>query len=148
MKKNAFTLVELMVVVVIVAILAVVTVPIYQKYRCQSKWGDVQGCLASVELRLENYRSNHGVYPTDNIWTRLGFDGGVAPDCGNHYEVGVTTTATTYIVYLKDTKKPLPCTDTGFNDTWASVSTTSDIYHVYNSVDKTSESLPTGFTVP
>ena len=148
MKIKAFTLVELMIVVVIITILAVVTVPMYQRYRCKAQWSDVQGCLASVELRLENYRSNHGVYPTNNVFTRLGYDGGTAPDCGTYYEVGVVTTATTYLIYLKDTKRPLPCTAAGTNDTWAKVSTTSEIYHVFNSVNKTSESLPTGFVVP
>jgi len=150
MNRKGFTLVELMVVVAIVAILAAVAVPMYSKYRCRASWADVQGCMADIGMRLENYRSNRGRYPAGgSIWSDLGYTSG-APDCGDHYEGNVITTNSTYLVYFKDTKRPLSCTQSSSfdNDVWALVNTSSKVYHVYNTSNESEEPLPANFVIP
>ncbi len=151
MKKRAFSLVELMTVVAVVAIIAIVAAPIYTTQRCKADWGEVQSCLSDMALRMENYRSNHGRYPDQaNAWALLGYPGGNAPTCGAHYQASAKTTNNTYTIWFSDTVKNLRCTSRSVhsNDVWAMVSASPEIYHLYNTVDDSTETLPTGFTVP
>ncbi len=151
MKRKGFTLVELMVVVAIIAILAAVTIPMYSRYKCRASWGDVQGSLADISMRLENYKSNHGRYPSSGTaWADLGYDGGLPPEQGDHYIAGISTTNSTYVVYFKDTKNELSCTRTSIfdNDVWALTNKSPKVYHVYNTENGTEEPLPAGFTIP
>ena len=154
MKHKAFTLVELMVVVAIIAIIAMVAVPMYSTYRCKAAWGNVQSCISDISLRLENYKSNRGVYPTGaTVWADLGYAGGTAPECGDNYEATIQSTATAYLILLADTKDPLRCTvGSAFDsDKWGVLSTSPKVYHLCNTADEKSEplpSLPTGITDP
>ena len=148
--KKGFTLVEIMVTVAIIALLAAISVPMYQKQRCKGEFADAQSCLADLSVRMENYRSNHGVYPdSSSIWADLGLAG--APTCGN-YEAGADTTDELYLVWAKDTVQPLNCTaGSGFaNDTWAVISTDPRVYHVFDVVKEIEDPLPAGFplTIP
>lgn len=149
MKSRGFTLVELMVVVGVIAILAAVAIPYYGRYRCKADWAEVQSVLADVAIRMENYRSDRGTYPTADHWTALGYDG-VAPDNNSsHYAVTVESTASTYLVYMQDTKREINCTAGSAydNDTWAVINTSSKVFHVYNTVDESTDPLPAPYSL-
>lgn len=148
MRKAAFTLTELMVTVAIMSILVAVAIPSYSRMRCKADWSELQSSLADIALRMENYRSNHGVYPASGDWSLLGFVG--EPEVGIHYQAFISSTDTSYVIAMKDTKKPINCSGAaGFeNDIWAKTNTSPKIYHVSNSVDKTTEALPSGYSLP
>lgn len=63
--RSAFTLVELMIVVVIVAILALVAIPLYQGSVTGAKMSEgIAGC-GSIRTALRVYAASHsGTYPT------------------------------------------------------------------------------------
>ena len=148
MQKKGFTLVELMVVVVIIGVLAAIALPSYGRMRCKADWSELQGTLADISLRMENYRTNHGRYPTANQWAELGYPG--TPYVGKHYEAYISSTARTYIIAMKDTLRPLNCSGAaGFeNDIWVKINSAPEIIHHVNTVNKTTAPVPAGYTVP
>lgn len=67
-KKNAFTLIELMIVVAIIGILAAIAIPKFSALVDKSKEGATKGALASIRTALSVYYSdNEGVFPSDNL---------------------------------------------------------------------------------
>ena len=146
MRKKAFTLIEVMVVVAIIAIAVAVATPMYRSYSAKSKWGDVQGCVADIALRMENYRANHGVYPTDDVWTNLN----TTNDCNNSKwyrgEAAGLNSGTNYIIAFSDTNKKI--WGGSNHDIWIMVDSSPNIIHYQNPVDGKSETLPSGYTYP
>ncbi len=143
-KKTGFTLVEIMVVVAIIAIIAAVANSSYRTFSAKSKWGEVQPCLSDVALRMENYRTNHGVYPDPDLdddistsWEGLGTTG----DCSDHYAGGVTVfdNGARYIIAFCDSVKPI--WDTGVLDTWIMIDTVPTVIHYQNPVEETTETV-------
>ena len=63
--KNAFTLVELLVVILIIGILAAVAVPQYQKAVYKSRTAEALTMLKSLVSAQEIYYLAHGDYATD-----------------------------------------------------------------------------------
>lgn len=64
-RKNAFTLVELMIVVVIVAILAMVAIPMYQANVTAAQMSEGIAGAGSIRTALRVYAASHGgLYPT------------------------------------------------------------------------------------
>lgn len=60
----AFTLIELMVVVIIVAILAGIAYPSYEEYIIKSRRSDAKSALLSLQQAQEKYRTNCPQYAT------------------------------------------------------------------------------------
>lgn len=64
MKRNGFTLIELMIVVAVVGILAAVALPSYNSYLARGKITDAMAALAEYRVKMEQYfqdRRNYGV---------------------------------------------------------------------------------------
>lgn len=73
--KNAFTLIELMVVVLIVGILAAVAIPIMRARSDAAKWTEGKAGCGSIATALRAYaaeRKDTGTYPPPSLFT-LGF---------------------------------------------------------------------------
>ncbi len=138
---RAFTMVEIMVVVAIIAILAAVTSGMYRSYSAKSKWASVQGCIGDVANRLENYRSNHGEYPEDDVFASIN----TTEACGDYYEGRVTVfdDGTKYVVAFCDRKKPIWTAEK--NDVWVVIDTRPSAIHLRNPVDEESETIDTEY---
>ncbi|MBE0617913.1 MAG: prepilin-type N-terminal cleavage/methylation domain-containing protein, partial [Proteobacteria bacterium] len=62
MKKNGFTLVELMIVVAILGILAAIAVPMYRGYVTTAKRAEAKSNLETIRLLQEQYYADHREY--------------------------------------------------------------------------------------
>ena len=62
MKKNAFTLIELMIVVAIIGILAAIAIPNFVKFQCRSKQSEAKGNLKALYVSEESYRAENDTY--------------------------------------------------------------------------------------
>jgi len=63
-KQNAFTIVELMIVVIVIAILAAITIVSYTAIADSSKKQKIATDLQTKGSELSKYNSNNGAYPT------------------------------------------------------------------------------------
>ena len=63
-RKQGFTIIELMIVLVIVAILLALAYPSYVQYVRKGKRGDAQQALMNWAVNQEIWRSNHTSYAT------------------------------------------------------------------------------------
>lgn len=63
--RNAFTLVELLIVVAIVALLAAILLPVFNKVQDSSKTSSCQSNLRQIGIAMELYASDYrGIYPS------------------------------------------------------------------------------------
>jgi len=62
--RRAFTLIELMIVVIIVAILAAAAVPIYNSFTSRAYGTEVQTALSTLRTAQRTYKAAHGSYAT------------------------------------------------------------------------------------
>lgn len=70
--KQAFTLIELMIVVAIIAFLSTVAIPQCFKYQARARQAEVAVYLASLHTAQLAYQAQHGEYSSN-----LGGDGGI-----------------------------------------------------------------------
>lgn len=63
-RKRAFTLVEILIVVVILGILAAVVVPQFAGAADEARAGNLQSQIRSIQEQIELYRARTGSYPS------------------------------------------------------------------------------------
>jgi len=61
-RKQGFTLIELMIVVVIIGVLAAVAIPSFQSYMYRSRMSEATTFLGEIKQRQEAYRAEFGLY--------------------------------------------------------------------------------------
>jgi type IV pilus assembly protein PilE len=89
-RRNGFTIIELMIVVIIIAILVALAYPAYIDYVRKAKRGEAQQLLLNWAINQEIYRSNNPTY-----------DDGTDLDVPTHDEYtfpAPTVTANTYLL--------------------------------------------------
>jgi type IV pilus assembly protein PilE len=64
MKRNGFTLIELMIVVVVVGLLAVIALPSYNDYIARGKITEAMVALADYRVKMEQYFQDNRNYGT------------------------------------------------------------------------------------
>ena len=69
MKKSAFTLIELLIVIIIIGILATMAVPQYQKMVEKAKWSQAQIVLDAIYKAVQVYYQTNGKWPGNESWT-------------------------------------------------------------------------------
>ena len=68
MKRQGFTLIELMIVVAIIGILAAIAIPKFAELINKSKEGAIKGQLSAIRSAINvYYTDNEGVYPMDTL---------------------------------------------------------------------------------
>jgi general secretion pathway protein G len=71
MRRSAFTLIELLIVVVIIAILAAVTIPLFTDATGDAKYGAAIANLRTLRNQIEAYKAQHNGQPPDSEWANL-----------------------------------------------------------------------------
>ena len=72
MMKNAFTLIELLIVVAIIAILAAIAVPNFLAAQTRARVSRVLADFRTITTGLEAYRADYTGYPIDLIRLSVG----------------------------------------------------------------------------
>lgn len=62
--RKAFTLVEILIVVVILGILAAIVVPQFTRAADEARTGNIDTQISTIENQLELFRARTGAYPT------------------------------------------------------------------------------------
>lgn len=62
MRAQAFTLIELMIVVAIIGILAAIAIPNFGKFQCKSKQTEAKSSLKLIQVAEEAYRAENDTY--------------------------------------------------------------------------------------
>ena len=59
---QAFTLIELMIVIAIIGILASIAIPAYSRFSCRAKQGEAKAVLKQILVAEDSYRGEHDTY--------------------------------------------------------------------------------------
>ncbi len=127
MKNKAFSLIELMIVIVIVAILAAIAVPMFTNMVAQSRSADGSAALALVRAKQEVFRSTHFRYAT--TLTELPGYTEDPSNYGQFYTVTITEAdANTFTAISTDSQDSVGYKDPG-TDKWTINQDMKDPYH-------------------
>ena len=91
MKKNGFTLIELMIVVAIVAIITAVALPSYQNSVAKSRRAEARGQLLEAAQFMQRFYSNNDRYNQDRAGTAVAIPAELA-----YVPKGAASSAATY----------------------------------------------------
>lgn len=95
--NKAFTLMELLVVILIIAILFIIAIPTYQGYVLRENRSDVIQTLFAIQLSQQKYRQSHSTYGNlSQMW------GGVTTTKGGHYTLSITGISSTSFTIQAD----------------------------------------------
>ncbi len=125
--RNAFTLIELLIVVAIIGILAAIAVPNFLNAQVRAKVARVRSELRSVSDACELYRNDHGQYPFPKLSTYI-------EKTGVHTDVNIVKALlelTTPVAYMTSVNFPDPFFKTG-DGNWNSTVTAYSSYTYVN----------------
>ncbi|MBS0192421.1 MAG: prepilin-type N-terminal cleavage/methylation domain-containing protein [Phycisphaerales bacterium] len=91
--RKAFTLVEILIVVVILGILAAIVVPQFTNATQDAQAGNIKSQLDTLNNQIELYRARKNVYPdftSATVWTDMVKDGYIKSEPKNPYN-GLST---------------------------------------------------------
>lgn len=101
MKRAAFTLVELLIVVVIIAILAAIAIPNFLEAQIRSKVSRARTDLRTVAVALESYAADENKYPPMlGHWGQEGHRENGYGYSRNEFWIGIPPQLSTPIAYL------------------------------------------------
>ncbi|MCB1042422.1 MAG: prepilin-type N-terminal cleavage/methylation domain-containing protein [Acidobacteria bacterium] len=127
MKRSAFSIIELMIVVVILGILAAIAVPLYSGMVAQSRSADGSAALSQLKAKQEVFRSTHFRYAS-TLTDLPGYDADPF-NYGTHYQVTIeNATNTTFRAVAADRQKAIGGKEPG-DDVWFINETTKDPVH-------------------
>jgi len=140
-QENAFTLIELLIVVAIIAVLAAIAVPNFLEAQVRSKISRVKSDLRSIAAAVESYRIDHNKYPPTAMYA-----GDATADYPEGFRAGRggATLLTTPVAYI--TSYPLdPFPDfQGWTATDQQHIGMKDRPYYYDIIDPVAESLAHG----
>ena len=90
MRRSAFTLIELLIVVVILAILAAALIPLFADSTSDAKYGTAMANLRTLRSQIEFYKAQHMGQPPDAALVKLlqktDIDGNAGSDFGPYLQ--------------------------------------------------------------
>lgn len=98
-KRNGFTLIELMIVVVVVGILAAIALPAYQDFIRKGRRAEALKILMDLQVAEENYRVNNSGY-AQSLNTLVGATVAANYNASDHYTFAVAASVTNPNVYI------------------------------------------------
>ena len=93
--KSAFTLVELLIVIIIVAILAAIAIPLFLNQQRGARDASVQSDLNGAAQAVETYNATNGAYPTAAQVN----DTDIQVTAGNFVFYTAPSGSTSYLIY-------------------------------------------------
>ncbi len=95
MRRNGFTLIELMIVVAIIGILAAIAYPSYLNYKVRTHRTDAQAEMIAIGQSLSQYKATSGNY--SNATIAIIYGANVTPKSGTAlYDLTLNVTASTW----------------------------------------------------
>lgn len=91
MKKNGYTLMELLVTVAIVGILASIAIPTYKSYTIKTRRSEGRAFALEIMQRQEKYYTENNTYTTN--LTQLGYSSGTPTSEKGYYQVSAAAAA-------------------------------------------------------
>ncbi len=113
-RNNAFTLIELLIVVAIIGILAAIAVPNFLNAQTRAKLARTEADLKALETALESYRLDNNAYPAT-------------------YELFRLTTPIAFMTYFpEDPFGPILKDDTGYGSVLNAYGSPIKSYYIYH----------------
>lgn len=102
--RSAFTIVELLIVIVIIAVLAAITIVAYNGVQARAVKTALQSDLRNAATKVALDKAEKGTYPADQSAALALF----TPTAGTHYEYSTPDNGATYLMTITSDKEGIP----------------------------------------